>query len=109
MLKFLIHGLSLINKQDEQLVESELAVHLPGGPMTKESLARHLLEAQKVREESWTGVSYKLSNEQAARDVVYVDPEVSPDEYEAEIQLIEMLNETLWNDAQEWAKAVLGL
>jgi len=54
-------------------------------------------------------VSYKLSNEQAGRQVVEDDLEVSPDDYEAEIQLIEMLNETLWNDAQEWAKAVLGL
>ena len=77
--------------------------------MTKESLAKHLLEAQKVREESWTGVKYKLSNENAAFVVVYLDPEVSPDEYETEIRLIKMLNETLWNDAQEWAKAVLGL
>lgn len=63
-------------------------------------IAETILEAQKIREESWSKMATKYSkrNEDAARMA-------TKNKHLA--RLVSLLNDVCWNDAQIWAETVL--
>lgn len=68
-----------------------------------EDLARMILEAQRIREESWDGVDkYTKSHEEAVKEA----GETSGLDTRAD-ELVYILQVVAWNDSQAWAERCL--
>lgn len=74
--------------------------------MTHTDLAEMVLDAQRIREESWstTGKHYTLSHNVAVHKANMARLVPLPEEIEF---VVELLNTTAWNDAQDWAKSLM--
>lgn len=74
--------------------------------MTHTDLAKMILDAQRIYEESWSpkGGRYTISLDNAVVKANASRPESLPKEME---QIVYWLNLLAWNDVQEWAKAAL--
>lgn len=66
--------------------------------MSHQVVAKAILEAAKLREESWDGLRYTVSKHQAAKSS-------SPDE--ATFKLVYILICAAWNSSIEWAEEMI--
>jgi hypothetical protein len=66
---------------------------------TLRKIARVIVTAQQIREDSWNGKRYKHGLHDAAGIAIPDEPQVA--------QLVYLLTALAWNDAQDWAEEVL--